>query len=70
MTEGNVSAVYVGDATGTNETDVCEGKFQLVYFSLQALLTNPMWRDMLESPFYQSNLVALAVEEAHCVRKW
>ena len=47
MTERNISVVYVGDAATTTETDVCEGKFQVMYFSVEALLTNPMWRDML-----------------------
>ena len=70
MTERNVSAVYVGEAESATETQVCEGQFQLVYVSPEALLTNPTWRDMLQSSMYQSNLVALIVDEAHCVKKW
>ena len=70
MVHRNVSAVYVGDADESIETEICEGKFQLVYMSPEALLTNFTWRDMLLSPVYQSNLVALVVDEAHCVKKW
>ena len=70
MTERNVSAVCVGDAESTTETQVCEGQFQLVYISPEALLTNPTWRDMLQSSVYHSNLVSLIVDEAHCVKKW
>ena len=70
MIEREMSAVYVGDADSTTETEVCEGKYQLVFLSPEALLTNPMWRDMLQSPVYHSNLVALVVDEAHCVKKW
>ena len=70
MTERGVSAVYVGEADAATETEVCNGRFQLVYFSPEALLTNPTWWDMLQSPVYQNNLVAFVVDEAHCVKKW
>ena len=69
MTQRDISAVYVGD-DDVVETKVCGGKFQLVYLSPEALRTNATWRDMLLSPMYQSYLVALAVDEAHCVKKW
>ena len=70
MTEKGVSALYVGKTDETTVTEVCEGKYQLVYISPEALLTNSTWRDMLQSPINQSNLVALVVDEAHCVKKW
>ena len=70
MSQRNISAVYVGDADEELETKICDGKFQLVYMSPEALLTNQMWRDMLLSPVYQANLVAFVVDEAHCVNKW
>ncbi len=38
--------------------------------SPEALLCDDRWRDMLVSPVYQENLVALIVDEAHCVKKW
>ena len=46
------------------------GEFQLLFISPEAVLTNPEWRDMLQSPVYQENLVAFAVDEAHYVKKW
>ena len=50
-----------------SENEVCGGKYlELVYPSPEALLTNMTWRDMLQSPVYQQNLVALVVDEAHC----
>ena len=63
-------AIYVGDVDSETENEVCDGKYQLVYLSPEALLTNMTWRDMLQSPVYQQNLVALVVDEAHCVKKW
>jgi len=59
-------AVYVGDVDSETENEVCSGKYQLVYLSAEALLTNVTWRDMLQN---QQNLVALVIDEAHCVKK-
>ena len=70
MTERHVSSVYVGDADAETEAAVCSGHFQLVFISPEALLTDARWRDMLLNPVYQENLVALVVDEAHCVKKW
>jgi superfamily II DNA helicase RecQ len=70
MTERNMRTIYVGDVDSETENVVCDGKYQLVYLSPEALLTNMTWRDMLQSPVYQQNLVALVVDEAHCVKKW
>ena len=70
MMERGTSTVYVGEADSATKTEVCEGKFQLMYLSPEALLTNPTWQDMLQSPVYQGNLVTFVVDEAHCVKKW
>jgi len=69
MVERNVSAVYIGDAE-VSVDEVYEGKYQLVFISPEALLTNESWRDMLLSSVYQERLVAFVVDEAHCVKKW
>ena len=68
MTERNVSAVYVGDCK--SEADVCDGLYQLVFLSPEALLTNDTRRYMLLSPVFQENLVAMVVDEVHCVTEW
>ena len=69
----SVRSVYIGDLD-TNmvntTTEISEGKYQLVFVSPEALLTDLHWRDMLMSPVYQENLVAFVVDEAHCVTKW
>jgi ATP-dependent DNA helicase RecQ len=70
MTERKVSAVYAGKADDKLEADICSGKYQLVYFSPESLLLESRWRDMLQSPTYCERLVGLAVDEAHCVKKW
>ena len=49
---------------------VKSGKIQLLFISPESLLNNPQWREMLISPVYQTNLVALVVDEAHCIIQW
>jgi len=49
---------------------VLAGKVQLVYVTPESILDNRIFREMLLSPPYQENLVAVAVDEAHCVKSW
>ena len=49
---------------------VLKGKIQLVYISPESLLENDCFRAMLLTDFYQKNLRALVVDEAHCVKLW
>ena len=47
-----------------------KGQFQLVFASPEMLLCNRQCRDMLRSELYRTNLVGVAIDEAHCVKKW
>ena len=47
-----------------------KGKAQLLFISPEFMLSNPQWRDMLLLPVYQKNVVALIVDEAHCIVIW
>lgn len=47
-----------------------DGEYQLVFISPESIISNLYWREMLRTPVYQENLVAFAVDEAHCVSKW
>jgi len=38
--------------------------------SPEAMVTDVKWGDILQSPVFQDNLVALVIDEAHCVKKW
>ena len=49
---------------------VKEGKVQLLYVSPESILRNTQWREMLLSDIYKANLVAVAVDEAHCIAQW
>ena len=42
---------------------MCDGVYQLVFLSPEALLSNETWRDMVPSPVYQENLAAVVIDE-------
>ena len=67
-----VSAEFVGELQQDLEAmrGVKQGKFQLLYISPESLLRNPQWREMLLSEVYQKNVMALVVDEAHCITQW
>ena len=66
-----VRAAYLHSGTdGDAHSGVCAGEYQLLFMSPETLLRDKGWRDILLSPIYQENVVALAIDEAHCVKKW
>jgi bloom syndrome protein len=72
FTVRGISTDFVGELQ--QDVDAMEGvkkgNIQLLFISPESLLSNPQWREMLLSPVYQKNLVALIVDEAHCVTQW
>ncbi len=72
MIRRDLKAVYFGEVQEEDDTylEICEGKYQLMFMSPEALLTDVKWRDILQSPIFQENLVAFVIDEAHCVKKW
>ena len=50
--------------------NVEEGNIQLLYVSPKSILRNPRWREMLLSKVYLSKLVAIVVDETHCISQW
>ena len=54
-----------------SETDVSLGHFRLLYSAPEAILgTVSLWRQLLVSPTLSNTVVAVAIDEAHCVFKW
>eukprot|EP00731_Ephydatia_muelleri_P001224 Em0001g1224a len=50
--------------------EVKQGKFQLVFFTPEALLESRMCREMFKRSVYATRLKALVIDEAHTVKKW
>ena len=65
-----VKAVYYGEADSETRGDISQGAYQIVFVSPESLLKDTEWRDILQSPIYQENLICVAIDEAHCVKKW
>ena len=47
-----------------------DGSYQLFYSSPESVLGDAQLRDMLCSPVYNENLVAVVIDEAHCIYAW
>ena len=65
-------SAFIGDQDWDNEDReaVLKGDCQLVYASPEALLGVPRWREMLQSPVYHENTVAVIIDEARCICTW
>ena len=63
---------FVGQALHNEQAleAVINGQIQLVYISPESLLENKRYRNMLSSKVYQEKMVALVVDEAHCMKFW
>ena len=63
---------FVGQAQHNEQAleAVINGQIQLVYISPESLLENKRYCNMLSSKVYQEKMVALVVDEAHCVKFW
>ena len=62
---------YVCDSQDrTVKARVIKGEVQLVFISPESLISNKAYRRMLLSDIYQQHLVALVVDEAHCIKTW
>ena len=52
------------------EKNAAQGLFDILFASPEALLTTKTWRGILSSELYRKNVVALVVDEAHCIHMW
>ena len=68
--KGLKSTFIDSESDSDTKQSVSDGVYQIVLFSPEALISNRRWRNMLREEPYSSSLVALIVDEAHCVKKW
>ena len=63
---------YVGEARQNDSIvrNVLQGSVQLVFISPETILHNHKFRTMLLLDVYRNRLVALVVDEAHCIKTW
>ena len=53
-----------------SENDVTMGRFSLLYTAPEAILGKEVWKQLLVQPPLCDTVVAVAIDEAHCVFKW
>lgn len=73
ITSMGISAAYVSDKQSTDrevKRQIRKGIYQVIFMSPEALFATTEWRQMLSTEYYRLNLVAMVVDEAHCVKKW
>ena len=70
LTGRGVSAVHLKSSEDDDFSDMCNGMYHVLFISPETLLRDPGVRDMLLSSVFQDNLVVLAIDEAHCIKKW
>jgi len=49
---------------------VLQGDAEIVFISPESIVLNKAFRDMLQSESYKERMIALVVDEAHCVKTW
>ena len=49
---------------------VLNGEFQLLFITPESMIDNSTYRNMLLSPTYRQKLIAVVIDEAHCVKVW
>ena len=65
-----LSAAYVGSCDNDVRRRMKEGEYQLLFACPEVFSRSFEVRSMLSSQIYIENLVALVVDEAHCIKKW
>ena len=67
-----LNAEFVGEAQTDPATKdkVLKGEVQLVFITPEGIICNSVYQKMLLSVAYTDKLVAVVVDEAHCVRTW
>ena len=67
-----ISAEFIGEAQTSKDAfkRVLSGQAQLVFATPESLVENERYHNMLQSSAYKGSIVALAVDEAHCVKTW
>ena len=53
-----------------SESDVMSGKFCLLFSAPEAVVSSARWRELLLQEPLSRQIVAVTIDEAHCVYKW
>ena len=67
-----LNAAFVGVEKMCEDSlhSIKNGECQLVYSTPESLVNKVQWRELLRSDIYKKYLVAVVVDEAHCIEQW
>ena len=68
LTRKGMKAMFIGDAEVDFDV-VSKAEVSIVYGSPEAILTKK-WRQVISSSEWSNRLVAVAIDEAHCIIEW
>ena len=69
--DGNIDDQVVDvDFSQCEENKLREGYYHIVFAHPETLISSKYGRELLLSKQYQENLVAIVVDEAHCIIEW
>ena len=58
------------DFSQCEEEKLCNGHYHIVFVHPETLISSKYGRELLLSEQYQENLVAIVIDEAHCIIDW
>ena len=67
-----LTAAFVAEAQDDPEVvrQILNGDVQLIFISPESLINNELYRNMLLTSQYKERMVAVAIDEAHCIKTW
>ena len=74
LVQKGVQSIYVQEKFDhedeTIKTKLSAGDYSVIFISPELLLGDKSWVDIFRSKTYHDRLVGIAVDEAHCIKKW
>ena len=70
MSSSRHAGIVGGEEVLAVDRDVEAGKYSLLFCAPEAIIGTEKWKEMLVRPPLSKQVVAIAVDEAHCVSKW
>lgn len=68
--EAGIMGITAGQLGISDDQDIINGKFSIVFGSPESWILNSKWRGMLSSKVYQDNIIGIVVDEVHVTYKW
>ena len=74
LSEKGVTAIHMQDTFDSMseniKSNLMNGTYSVIFTSPELLLGDKSWIDVFQSPTLSETLVALVIDEAHCIIKW